>query len=371
MMDRETEHGRRLALFLPDLGGGGAERVALAMIQGFLDRGYAVDLVLAQRTGALLPLIPEEVHIVDLHAQRLRQVVFALARYLRERRPAALHAMMWPLPLLAIAARTLARVDTRIIGSEHTTLSQAPHGLRHRIVRAITRRAYLKADALVAVSAGTAADMATFLGLPRERIAVIHNPLQLPAMVPSGDAVLDRWPAGTRRLLAVGELKAEKNYPLMLRAMARARRDIPVSLLILGDGSLRPDLTRQIAAEGLGDTVVLAGFDNDVWPYYAAAELLVLSSDTEGFGNVLVEAMHAGTPVLSTDCPSGPREILDGGRFGTLVPCGDDAALAQGIVGALAREPDRAGLRARAADLSGSRAIDRHLAVMTGRSTPN
>jgi glycosyltransferase involved in cell wall biosynthesis len=366
MMDHGTK--RRLALFLPNLGIGGAERVALAILQGFLDRGYEVDLVLACRVGVLLPLVPDGVQVIDLRAPRSRQLIFALVRYLRDRRPYALQAMMWPLPLLAIIARALARVDTRIIGSEHTTLSRVPHGLSNRLVRAFTRRAYMKADGLVAVSAGTAADVATFLELPPERIEVIYNPLQLPTILPASDAFADRWPTGTRRILAVGELKAEKNYPLLLRAVARLRRDMPVSLLILGEGSLLAELKQQIAVSGLSDTVVLAGFENDIWPYYTAAELLVFSSDTEGFGNVLVEAMHAGTPVVSTDCPSGPREILDGGRFGTLVPCGDDVALAQAIGLALAQEPKRAELRARASQLSGHTAVDRHLAVMLGHS---
>lgn len=365
-MDTTASYGRRLALFLPDMGIGGAERVALAMLQGFLDRGYEVDLVLANGVGHLLSLVPEGVTIVDLHAPRFRQVLFALVRYLRDRRPHALQAMMWPTPLLAIIARRLAGVDTRIIVSEHTTLSMVPQGLRYRPVRALTRRVYREADALIAVSAGTADDLATFVGLPRERIEVIYNPLQLPKMLPAADEAAAMWPVGTRRLLAVGELKAEKNYPLLLRALGRLGGQLPVSLLILGDGSLRAEIKRQIAAAGLEDIVVMAGFHNEIWSFYTAAELFILSSNVEGFGNVLVEAMHAGVPVISTDCPSGPVEILDGGRFGTLVPCNDDEALAAAIAAALAREANPAALRARAAALSGTDAIDQHLALMLG-----
>jgi len=365
-MDMMAGHRRRLALFLPDMGIGGAERVALAMLQGFLDRGYEVDLVLANGIGPLLALVPKEVTIVDLRAPRFRQVLFALVRYLRERRPYALQAMMWPTPLLALIARRLAGVDTRIVVSEHTTLSLVPQALRYPLVRALTRRAYRKADALIAVSAGTADDLAAFVRLPREQIEVIYNPLQLPETLPAADEAASLWPAGTRRLLAVGELKAEKNYPLLLRALTRLRAQLPVSLLILGDGSLRAEIERQIAAAGLDDIVVMAGFHNEIWRFYTAAEIFILSSDVEGFGNVLVEAMHAGVPVVSTDCPSGPAEILGGGHFGTLVPCDDDEALAEAIADGLAREPNSAVLRARAAALSGVDAIDRHLALMLG-----
>jgi glycosyltransferase involved in cell wall biosynthesis len=361
-MSRVVE--QRLAVLLPDLGGGGAERVALAMLQGILDRGYKVDLVLASRSGALLPLVPDGVEIIDLGAKKLRGALFPLARYLRDRRPYAMHVMMWPMPLFAVIARAMARVDTRLIGSEHTNLSTVAYGLRPRLVRAVTRRAYLKLDALIAVSKGVADDLSAFINFPRSRISVIYNPLLLPDSIPAPDVAKSKWPAGTRRLLAVGELKIDKNYPLMLRAIAKLRSHTPVSLLILGEGSLLHELEQRVVEEGLKDAVIFAGFDNDVWPYYAAAELFILSSDTEGFGNVLVEAMHAGVPVVSTDCRSGPSEVLDGGRFGTLVPCGDDAALADAISAALKNKFDALDLRARAAELSGAEAVNRHMAMM-------
>jgi len=356
----------RLALFLPDLGGGGAERVALALLQGFLDRGHPVDLVLAQRRGALLPLVPQDVDIIDLGAPKLRQVIGPLARYLRQRRPQTLHAMMWPLPLIAVAARALARVDTRIIGSEHTTLSTMPHGLRHRVVRAITRFSYIRTNALVAVSVGVAEDLSTFIGVPRNRITVIHNPLQLPAILPDRAIAAGRWPTGTKRILAVGALKSEKNYPLLLRALAGVRERIPASLLILGDGPLREALEAQVTQDGLDDAVIFAGFDTNPWPYYAAADLFVLSSDYEGFGNVLVEALYAGLPVVSTDCPNGPSEILDGGRFGALATCGDATLLASVMLDQLHSPPsDVATLRARATELAGTASLLEHLKLMT------
>lgn len=366
-----TARKRRLALFLPDLGGGGAERVALALLQGFLNRGHAVDLVLAQRRGALLPLVPDGVDIVDLGAPQLRHAIVPLARYLRQRRPQALHAMMWPLPVLAVVARSLARVDTRIVGSEHSTLWTMPHGLRHRMVRTLTRMAYMKADALVAVSGGVANDLSAFVGMPRDRIAVIHNPLLLPATLPAPTIAVDRWPPGTKRILAVGTLKSEKNYPLLLRALARVRARVPASLLILGDGPLREMLEAQVAQAGLGDMVVFAGFDTEPWPYYVAADLFVLSSDSEGLPTVLIEALHAGLPIVSTDCPSGPREILAEGKYGALLRCRDEDALAEAMIDAIAgsdgqRKEQMAARRARAAELTGDVPFVRHLALMTG-----
>lgn len=361
---------QNLALLLPDLSGGGAERVALALIQGFIDRGHAVDLVLVNRRGPLLALVPPGVEVIDLAAPKLRHMILPLARYLRQRRPQALHAMMWPLPLIAVAARALARVDTRIIGSEHTTLSTMPHGLRHRVVRAITRAAYIRAHALVAVSAGVADDLSTFVGVPRASITVVHNPLQLPVTLPDRMIAMDRWPVSTKRILAVGALKSEKNYPLLLRALAKARERMPVSLLILGDGPLREALEVQVAQDGLGDMVVFAGFDTNPWPYYVAADLFVLSSDSEGLPTVLIEALHAGLPIVSTDCPSGPREILAEGEFGALSRCRDEDALAAAMIEAMSGGPTGqpegqiAARRARAAELTGDVPLVRHLALM-------
>lgn len=357
----------RFALFLPDLGGGGAERVALALMQGFVERGYTVDLVLAERRGALLPLVPAGVEIVDLGAPKLRGAVMPLVRYLRARRPHALHAMMWPLPLLAVAARTIARVDTRIVASEHTTFSLKPLRLRHRSVRRLTRLVYGRLDALIAVSAGVADDLAAFVGIPRNRITVIHNPLLLPAKLPDPVIAAERWPVDTKRILAVGTLKIEKNYPLLLRALARARERIPASLLILGDGPLRGELEAEAERLGLRDAVVFAGFETDPWPFYAAADLFVLSSDAEGLPTVLIEAMHAGLPVVSTDCPNGPREILDGGRYGPLVPCGDDAALADAMLRQLTDAAASETRIARAPELAGDEPLVAHTRIMRTR----
>jgi glycosyltransferase involved in cell wall biosynthesis len=362
MGNGDAQAKKRLALFLPNLGGGGAERVALALIQGFLDHGYEVDLVLARREGVLLPLVPAEVEIIDLGASQLRHTTLPLARYLRARRPDALHAMMWPLPVLAILARTLARVKTRIVGSEHTTLSARQLRLRQRAVRILSRQAYLQADALIAVSAGVADDLTHFIGVPRDRITVIHNPLLLPRTLPDPATMATHWPLGTKRILAVGTLKEEKNYPLLLRALGQVRQQIPASLLILGDGPLRSELEQQIADEGLQSAVVIAGFNTNPWPYFAAADIFVLSSDCEGYGNVIVEALYAGLPVVSTDCPNGPREILDGGKYGVLVPCNDARLLAAAIKSVLEGHHDKKILQERGRSLADQ--IDKHVDLM-------
>lgn len=369
-MTRET---RRLALLLPDMSGGGAERVALALMRDFLARGHPVDLVLVNARGVLLPLVPPEVRIVDLGAATLRQALLPLVRYLRLKRPHALHAMMWPLTVIAVLARLMTRAPTRIVLSDHIALSKQ-YGGSPRTLRALrwtVRLLYPLADARILVSASAADDLAAMSGLPRRAIEIVHNPLDLPAGLKRDRSAKDWVDDDAARILTLGVLKPQKNHALLLRAFALVRARRAARLAIVGDGALRPALERLAGELGIADAVIFAGYDLDPWPWLASADVFALSSDYEGFGNVLVEALHAGLPVVSTDCDSGPREILDDGAHGRLVPCGDPAALAAAIEGAIDDAMDdgpqdpTAG-RARAQFLSGHVSLDRHLALMLG-----
>lgn len=362
---------RRLAMLLPDMNGGGAERVALALIRGFIARGYDVDLVLLNRQGILLSLVPDGVQIVDLGVARLRQAVRPLIRYLRERRPDALHAMMWPLTVIAVVAQRLARVPTRIVVSDHAALSRQ-YGDDARTMRAIrwsVRLFYPLAAARVLVSSAAADDLAAMSGLARHDIDVIYNPLDLPLQIVRDRSVTAGWGDGdAARIVTLGVLKEQKNHALLLRAFALVRGRRTARLAIVGDGVLRPALERLAAELGVADDVIFAGYQLDPWPWLTSADVFALSSDHEGFGNVLVEALHAGLPVVSTDSDSGPREILDGGVYGRLVPRQDPVALAEAIEAVLDEPGDRAIGRSRAQALSGDEAIDRHLAKMLGTS---
>jgi glycosyltransferase involved in cell wall biosynthesis len=359
--------GTRLAILLPDMGGGGAERVALALIRCFAAQGHQVDLLLLRAEGDLLKLIPPGVRVIDLHAPRLRSALPALVRYLKQERPFALQASMWPLTVIAILSRMLARVPTRLVVSDHTILSlqYAMFGkAAERALRLTTRLFYRKADARVGVSRKVAEDVAQLARLPVSAIDVIYNPLE-PATRGGGEDKMPVWPAGGRRILSVGSLKAEKNYPLLVRAFARIAREQDVSLVILGEGPLRPAVAAAIKAAAIEDRVKLPGFVSDPGPWYASANLFVLSSDFEGFGNVVVEAMRHGLPVVSTDS-GGPGEILDGGRYGRIVPVGDEAALAAAMRVALDCPGDANLRKARAEALSGAQSAHQYLRLMIG-----
>jgi glycosyltransferase involved in cell wall biosynthesis len=364
----------KVALFIPDLRGGGVERVRLLLAREFIAKGHTVHLVLLRKQGVLLDQVPAEVRVIDLQAGRVRGGFVPLVRYLCEHRPDALLASMWPLTTLAVLAAKVARFRGRVVVSEHNALTRSARG--HRI-RAVNLRVSMRwinsaADTVIGVSRGVVDDLHA-LGLPKEAGKVIYNPTTLSATFVLPTAWSEHpWftCARAHRLIAVGSLKEQKDYPTLLAAVKKVRDSgTAVSLLILGTGPLQSDLEEQRRALGLEDHVHFGGFVTDPGPFYRAAGLFVLSSAWEGFGNVIVEALAAGTPVVSTDCCYGPAEILANGRYGRLVPVGDDTALAEAICHSLVANHDLDALRARAADFKPEKIGKEYLKVLTPRGS--
>jgi glycosyltransferase involved in cell wall biosynthesis len=331
---------KRLAFLLPDLLGGGAQRVTINLVQGIAERGYTVDLVLAQAKGPYLAHVPPTVRVIDLKASRSLFCLPALARYLRWVQPEALLSAVQHINILAVLARILSRVSTRVIVSEHSVLSDLVHYAVSRRGRWMPRLAgfYRWADGIVAVSQGVADDLARMTGIPRERIQVIYNPvitseLRRQAQV----SVAHPWFGSEQPpvILAAGRLAASKDFPTLLQAFAQVRPARPARLMILGEGEDRPALEQLIARLGLEQDVSLPGFVENPYAYMRQAALFVLSSTSEALPTVLIEALYCGLPLVSTRCPGGAQEILAGGRYGQLTPVGDVAALAQAIKAAL------------------------------------
>ncbi len=365
---------RHLAVYMHDLSGGGVERMRLELIRVFLARGLAVTLVLHARAGVLARAVPEGCRVVVLGGRRTAQDVPGLARFLRRERPDVLLASLDHNNVAAMLARRLAGGRTRLVICQHNALSaEAEHmrGLKYRAVPLLYRMLQGAADGIVAVSSGVADDLARTAGIARHRVTVIHNP------VISGDFVArasapagDPWLAdGAPPVLVwVGRLVAQKDPHTLLRAFAEVAA--PARLLLLGEGALRPELERLAAALGLAGRVRFAGFQANPLPWIREAHALVLSSRYEGLGNVIVEALGCGTAVVSTDCPHGPREILEGGRHGALVPVGDVAALAAAMRATLAAGHDPAALRTRAAAFTAEHAVAQHLALFARLGCP-
>ena len=348
----------RVAIILPSLLPlGGVERVVLTQTSEFLRRGIQVDLVLIDERRSLNGFVPEGARVFNLRVSKLRNSVGPLMRYLKAERPAGVHVLMWPLTSLAVIAQKLSGVSSRLIVSDHSLLSiqYASWGILHRLVmRASLATTYRASSARVGVSNAVAEDLAKLSGLERERFTVIYNSALISTdqgyTTGAAEVAWRGWRG--KRILSVGRLKASKNFALLIGSFRRLLSRMDARLMILGTGELAEDLASHIAALGLTGKVILPGHVADPVPFYLSADLFVLSSNYEGFGNVIVEALACGLPVVSTDCPGGPREILDYGRYGHLVPVGDEVALEAAIAASLSSAKDSTKLKSRAAEFS-------------------
>ena len=330
--------------------------MALTLTGAFAERGHEVDLLVMQKQGELIDLVPAGVRLVDLGAGRTRNVLRPLIRYLRERRPDALQVSMWPLTVIGIIAARLSRVRVRVVVSDHSSLSHHYPRSKHAAIRATTRLFYPWANGRTAVSDGAADDLANLSGLPRPSFEVIPNPIDFPATLERRPDVEALWGGCAKRILTVGNLKPEKNHALLIGAFARLPRALDARLMICGDGQLRQELEARAEKDGIADRVIFAGYAADPWPYYASADLFALSSQQESFGNVLVEALYAGLPIVSTDT-LGARQVLEDGKWGKIVPQGDAATLAEALAAMIKTRPDANALRRRAVALSGEAAV--------------
>jgi glycosyltransferase involved in cell wall biosynthesis len=312
--------------------------VLLNLGQGFLDRGFRVDLVLSAGQGLELWTLPTGMQVVDLDAPRVSMSLSKLVQYLKRERPAAIIPSLHFANEVALVAKYLAGVPTRVLIPEHNfmTLQLRHHevGSRKYTIPLIDRLLYPFADCITAVSQGVATDVTHLTGFPLEQIQVIYNPVITPQLEElAKQAVEHPWfqPGELPVVLGVGRLADQKDFPTLLKAFDLVQQQQPCRLMILGEGPDRPQLEALVQELGLETTVSLPGFVSNPFAYMAQAAVFVLSSAWEGMSNVLVEAMAVGTPVVSTDCQSGPAEVLGHGRYGWLAPVGDAFALAEAI----------------------------------------
>lgn len=323
----------------------------LNLADGLLQAGHAVHLVLVKARGAHAPEIPLGVRVVHLNARHTFTSLLALVRYLRRERPAVLLAAKDRAIKVAVVARALAGFPTRLVGRLGTTVSAALEGksrLRQATWYAGMRLFYPRVDYIVAVSEGVADDVRRITGLSRERIGVVRNPVWTPRLDHlAAEPAPHPWlhDRAVPLILGAGRLTRQKDFPTLLRAFARVRARRVCRLIILGEGEQRSELLALAKKLGIAEDFALPGFQRNPYAFIAHASLFVLSSAWEGSPNVLTEALALGIPVVSTDCPSGPRELLAGGRYGKLVAVGDADALAGAMIETLVHPLARETLR--------------------------
>lgn len=329
---------RHIAIYLPSVRGGGAERVMVTLANGFAARGHRVDLVLAKAEGPYLVDVAPAVRVVGLNKGRVLASLMPLARYLRKERPDAMLSAMSHANIIAILACKLARAKIRLAVSERSVPSRNLDCRGMAVIRWLIPRLYPLADVVICVSKGIQEEMEQLLGLSPEKLLTIYNPLDLDRIARLKIAEADhRWfePNKPPVILAVGRLTAAKDYPTLLRAFAKLRQSREARLIVLGEGEERVSLEQLVLELGIRQDVDFPGFKENPFAWMAACDLYVMSSAWEGLPGALLEAIACGARVVSTDCRTGPNEILERGRWGRLVPVGDAQSLAEAMAEAL------------------------------------
>jgi len=395
---------KRIAVLLPSLEGGGAERSMLNLVKGFLAQSRTVDLVLCQAKGAYLGEIPLGATMIELEASGnlkarwvaaignfsdffalLRPVLLAtkiapeilrlrsLQHYIETYRPDVILSALTYANLVAIWAKHLSSTHVPIIVSERIALSTycaAPSNFRKwrwRYLPELVRRTYPGADAVVTVSSDVAEDLITNIGLKKSSVTTIHNPVADDGLrARARQALQHPWftPDAVPVILAVGRLTEQKDFATLLNAFSRLRAKRAARLVILGEGRLRNNLQELANTLGIAADVEMPGFVENPFQYMARASVLVLSSQYEGLPGVLIQALACACPVVSTDCPGGSREILDNGNIGALVAVGDADGMAQAILSQLDNPTSKDVLLRRAEDFSVEVGVSNYLALL-------
>lgn len=352
-------------LVVPTLGGGGAERVILRVARHMHERGNRVTIVVFRGGGAYEPLVPEGIRLITLGG---RAPVVALSRTIRRERPEVILSTLVEANLACVFARRLARSRARLVIRE--TIHISTHGKRQggwvwRVLPRLIALLYPRANAVIANAQAMADDLVE-LGVPANKIHVVGNPVVEPSLVAAGrEPAVQAWAHHKPLVLGVGRLVHQKGFDVLLHALARM--DPETHLALLGEGPDRDALLQLAADLGLEHRIHMPGFINPPWPVMARADVVALSSRTEGMPNVLIQALALGTPVVATDCPSGPRELLGQHLPDALVPVDDAEALAKAIQRSLAQPPSAEAMAAAVRPFDAATCLAQYEAILEGR----
>ncbi len=356
-----------IAIFLPTLGGGGAERNMVNLSRGLADLGVDVSLIVANASGDFRSEISAKVELVDFQKSNTTRAFPDLVRFLDTRKPKVLLSTMNHANLVAIGATHASTTDTKVVVREANTLSKtrdAAVSLKGKLIPGLVQAFYPTADHIVAPSEGVRQDLVNNFTLSPSQVSTVPNPVvdeRLFAMKTHAPEI-DLFSDGVPVILGVGSFSEQKDFPNLIRAYAKVLKQKRCRLVILGRGKLEGSYLRLVTELGLDD-VHFPGFAANPFAYMSRAAVFVLSSRWEGLPNVPIQALACGCPVVSTDCPSGPDEILVNGKFGILVKPESSDALAAGILESLSKKHDTEGLINRSLDFSVTAVSKKYLAL--------
>ena len=327
----------KILFVAPSLHGGGAERVLVNLVRYFSECGFAIQLATFDSRGTFRNELPDSITLHDLNLPNHRDPrrILRVADLIRKAKPEVVLSIMRNTNLVSILAREIAGASPAMVISEHSNPVASFEWFGGGWYKGLgIRLLYPRADAVVAVSEGVASVLKERWSVPADKIHVIRNPVDIDRIERlSREPVPHPWfsDLGTPVIIGVGRLHALKDFALLLRAFERIRRKRHARLVILGEGPERAELERKADELGIQDDLLMPGFQSNPFAWLARSSVFVLSSRYEGLSNVIIEAMASGCPVVSTDCPFGPGEIIQDGVSGLLVPVGDEQALEQAI----------------------------------------
>jgi glycosyltransferase involved in cell wall biosynthesis len=359
----------RIAFFLPNLYGGGAERVSVNLLKGMVNHeNLVLDLVLGIAEGSFLDQVPKQVNVVNLQSPRVATAILPLVKYLKTVKPDALLSHLGHANVIALVANKLAGSKTRLAVVEHNTLSVSDAtSFRAKITPWFMKQFYPDADVIIGVSQGVSQDLETQLGFTPGSVMTIYNPVINQELLSKANTPVDHpWlqPGKAPVFLAVGRLTAQKDFASLIQAFALVRKQKDARLIILGEGELRGELEALAHSLGVEDDIELPGFAENPYGYMNQATVFTLSSRYEGLPTALIEAMACGCSVVSTDCPSGPQEILAGGKYGELVPIQNSQALSEAMLKVLANPTSRDILQQRAKIFATEQIVPQYLEAL-------
>jgi glycosyltransferase involved in cell wall biosynthesis len=367
---RKATPAKHFAIYIPTLEIGGAERVSVTLANGIAARGHRVTLLTVKDSGPFRANVREHVEVVALGGTGVIEAFPALVRWLKLEKPDAMLSMMAHTNLISIVARSVSKVKLRLIISERVSLAHALPDMKGRITRVLSSFLYKRADHITVVTKAMIAEIVKHTGVAEARVSAIYNPvIDDDFLRQSNEETSELHPwfelSDRRVILAVGRLDVQKGFDTLLAAFSiLASSDDSAYLIILGEGKHRAQLEALRKKLGLIQRVAFPGFATNPYPSMKRASLFVLSSMSEGLPGVLVQAMACGTQVVSTDCPTGPREILEDGKWGALVPVGDEVALAHAMKNALVSTDAPPNVESRAAFFNETNSVDRYLAIL-------
>ncbi|MGO4855238.1 glycosyltransferase [Phaeovulum sp. W22_SRMD_FR3] len=352
----------RIAFYLPSFHGGGAERNTGLIASELAARGFPVLIVVDRDQGPNRALLHEQVEVQVLSGGN-RAHIGGLARVLQDWKADVVFARLGLCPLIAVMASKMPGASFKVIISYHNPYDPQTF-LGVKVTWWLSSILSRLSHATIVVSTDIKKEIATRYWASSRKITVIFNPVNLAWVAERSTQPLPAIYAGKPFILAAGRLVDQKDYPTLLKAFAEVSKHFEHDLVIIGEGPRRPLLESMISELGLTGRAHLAGYQENPFPFYRRAALFALASRAEGFGNVLVEALAVGTTIVATNCPGGPKEILDYGAFGALVKVGDSKALAAAIVEELRNQRDSDALQRRALDFALPKIVDSYLAII-------